>query len=815
MSSSPLPFYSRPLPSVDDLVVVEITKIDPKSGFWVSLLEYGGHPGFVSTKEITTKRLHRLTDYGKVGEHQVMCVTCVTAPPLSEAAETTETTEANQTQIDLSRKHIDEADAEAAMNRYRQYRTIYSWLEHTRDFSEEARAIFASQMRAEGGLEALLQTSDPSPLHVAVQEHLNLMERPAIHSAEYVLPTTTMTTNKVQHINQHLQALQAAATVPITITVVDTREGRFRIASQERMLKREFAEMFDILKSTPFAEPVTDTSAEPEIQTLPPTHVNIQPTVNIGLIGHVAHGKTSITQVISGVDTRRHKREIETNRTLKLGYTNARITKCVCDAGEPVYVSAASCGCPSVYLSILDCPGHNVLLSTMISGTHLMDTCLLVVAANEECPQFQTKEHMDIVQIINKATNVLCLQNKVDLVDEAGLQKSSEQIQAFLGSCGLESGVIPMSAQKEINTDSLLKYVYEWTQAANEAKAAAATSATSTHTAPAAAGVVVRTFDINHPGDTAVKGLVIGGSILQGSFALGDEILLMPQQIRTRILSLKSDRNPLSVAVAGGLIAVGTDLNPALADSLIGTTFIHVRDFRPESLITDEFTVYYRGITKHSYPKKGDRVILNVLANEVAATVTKISKDDRHKVRLSLAAPLYIHCPDVKFTVCREGRLLGYGCPWDAKDQVKGPMFDIPIPTIPPYSELTARVRNRLDDFVVHKTSIPPPVVNFANKYTTIPNFGEVCDAMFVRQEDVGEYLREELGLESWSINARRHLLMRGRTNIQHVMSVLRKYITRRQCAKCRSIHTEIIVDRGVKKQRCVDCGWTDLPKGA
>ena len=786
--TSPSPFYSAPLPSPNDLVVVEIARIDPAMGVWTQLLEYGGVQGFLSTKEITTKRLLRISDHLKVGAIEVMCVAATDGDA-----------------IDLTRKHIESAEAEDVMTRFKLTRSIRQWLDHCDIGTAEERDALRDAIRTLGYKEAL--ASNATELLAAANEHLNLQEKPQIHVREFTFPPThpMRSQGHIRHLNAHVEAIKAAH--PVEITVTDSREGRYLFTSREKILADEFETMFGTAVAHPWSDTELPTPA-PEV--LPTNHVNVQPTVNVGLIGHVAHGKTSITQVISGVDTRRHKREIMTNRTLKLGYTNARITRCVCVPTEPAYLSGATCACPSVHLSIIDCPGHNVLLSTMISGTHLMDTCLLVVAANEECPQFQTREHMDIVHIVNKATNVVCLQNKVDLLDDAGLQASRAQITKFLSDTGLDThAVIPVSAQKEVNTDLLLEYLYEWVS-----RHGAAAMAKHTDAANMSTGVVVRTFDITRPGDAAVKGLVLGGSILSGSFALGDEIVLMPQGIRTHILSLKSDKHALSVAVAGGLIAVGTDLNPCLADSLVGTTIIHARDFQPEQLVTDEFHIYYRGLNKHSYPKRGDKVLLNVLANEVAATVRKVSKDDKHSIRLTLEKPLYIHASDVKFTVCQSGRLIGYGCPWEGRAAAATQptrMFD--IPHIPAYDDLVMRAREQLTEFTVHRTTLPAPVVEFANKYTTIVNFGTLCEILKAPHSEAGEYLRSELGLESWSVNKRNQLLMRGCTNMQRVMSVLRKYANKRMCSKCRSLDTEMCMDRGVKKQRCGVCGWLELPK--
>lgn len=125
-----------------------------------------------------------------------------------------------------------------------------------------------------------------------------------------------------------------------------------------------------------------------DLKTLTPLTPEIiarQATINIGTIGHVAHGKSTVVKAISGVQTVRFKNELERNITIKLGYANAKVYKCDNEAcpRPTCYRSYKSekevdppCereGCGGRYrllrhVSFVDCPGHDILMSTMLSG---------------------------------------------------------------------------------------------------------------------------------------------------------------------------------------------------------------------------------------------------------------------------------------------------------------------------------------------------------------------------------------------------------------------------------------------------------------
>ena len=130
-----------------------------------------------------------------------------------------------------------------------------------------------------------------------------------------------------------------------------------------------------------------------------------RPEVNIGMIGHVDHGKTTLTKVISGEWTDRHSEEIKRGISIKLGYADASFYKCPDCEGAGCFTTKKKCPCcgkKTEFLrtaSFVDAPGHETLMATMLSGAAIMNGAILLVAANEKCPQPQTKQHLMEIEI--------------------------------------------------------------------------------------------------------------------------------------------------------------------------------------------------------------------------------------------------------------------------------------------------------------------------------------------------------------------------------------------------------------------------------
>ncbi|XP_067580946.1 eukaryotic translation initiation factor 2 subunit 3, Y-linked-like isoform X2 [Pseudorca crassidens] len=352
--------------------------------------------------------------------------------------------------------------------------------------------------------------------------------------------------------------------------------GEACVTSGQPHLSRQDLATLDVARLTPLSQEV----------------ISRQATINIGTIGHVAHGKSTVVKAISGVHTVRFKNELERNITIKLGYANAKIYK-LDDGSCPRPECYRSCGSSTPdefptdipgtkgnfklvrHVSFVDCPGHDILMATMLNGAAVMDAALLLIAGNESCPQPQTSEHLAAIEIM-KLKHILILQNKIDLVKESQAKEQYEQILAFVqGTVAEGAPIIPISAQLKYNIEVVCEYIV------NKIPVPLRDFTSEPRL------IVIRSFDVNKPGCEVddLKGGVAGGSILKGVLKVGQEIEVRPgivskdsegklmcKPIFSKIVSLFAEHNDLQYAAPGGLIGVGTKIDPTLcrADRMVG-----------------------------------------------------------------------------------------------------------------------------------------------------------------------------------------------------------------------------------------------------
>ena len=247
-----------------------------------------------------------------------------------------------------------------------------------------------------------------------------------------------------------------------------------------------------------------------------------QPEVNIGLVGHVDHGKTTLTQALSGVWTDTHSEERRRGISIKLGYADTAFYKT--DSGQYYATGRRPEGGKDVdselqrVVSFVDAPGHETLMAIMITGASIMDGAMLMVAANETCPQPQTREHLMALEIAG-IKNIVIVQNKIDLVTKDRAMESYKEINEFLkGTIAQNAPIIPVSAHHDVNLDVLIEAIEQTIPTPNRQDDERAVM----H--------IARSFDVNRPGTRPAKltGGVIGGSIVEGAFKEGDEIIIGP-----------------------------------------------------------------------------------------------------------------------------------------------------------------------------------------------------------------------------------------------------------------------------------------------
>lgn len=317
-------------------------------------------------------------------------------------------------------------------------------------------------------------------------------------------------------------------------------------------------------------------------ETLPDWYIKeygYQPCVNIGTSGHVDHGKTTLVEAITGVWTSAHSEELRRGITIKIGYADAAFYKCpqcpppVCYGTQPQCIN---CGGKSELLrvvSFVDSPGHESLMANMLSGAALMDGAILVMAANENVPQPQTREHLLALSVLG-IQQIVLVQNKADLAEYEEALDNYRQIKDFVkGSIAEKAPIIPVSAQHKLNIDVLIEAIEKTIK--NPARIKNAEPIMH----------VLRSFDVNKPGSpvTQVKGGIIGGALVQGQLNIADEIEIRPgvldekkgkyDPITSQVSTLGTGAGLVKSVRPGGLVAIGTKLDPTYtkSDSLIGS----------------------------------------------------------------------------------------------------------------------------------------------------------------------------------------------------------------------------------------------------
>lgn len=399
-----------------------------------------------------------------------------------------------------------------------------------------------------------------------------------------------------------------------------------------------------------------------------------QPEVNIGLVGHVDHGKTTLTQALSGQWTDTHSEERRRGISIKLGYADTAFYKTedgrFYTPGKHPDGMEDRPGELQRVVSFVDSPGHETLMAIMITGTSIMDGAMLLIAANERCPQPQTREHLTALQIAG-IRNIVIVQNKVDIVSEERARESYEEIKAFVaGTVAEEAPIIPVSAHHDVNLDILIEKIEERIPTPER---------TSSGTPLM---YVARSFDINRPGarPAEITGGVIGGSVVDGTFTAEDEIEIAPgrrvgsgnnmrwETLTTRITGLRGGGRWLDSMNAGGLCGMATPLDPALtkSDNLSGQVVARKGELPPVRHEVDiKITIV------ESMVGESDAAVRPLQTNEMlmvnVATATSVGVVTSHergkaslRLRLPICAPAGARIA-LSRRVGQRWRLVGYG----------------------------------------------------------------------------------------------------------------------------------------------------------
>ncbi len=379
-----------------------------------------------------------------------------------------------------------------------------------------------------------------------------------------------------------------------------------------------------------------------------------QPIFNIGSIGHVAHGKSTLVKSITGVKTQKYSSEQERNITIHIGYAN---TKIFMDNNGQLHTTPSKKESLTDFegnemtlvghVSFVDVPGHEAFMSNMISGAAVMHACILVIASNEPIPQPQTYEHFQAVKNVN-IKDFIILQNKLDLVEESSNEMILNDIKKFVqGTVAEKSPIIPSSIQNDINRDEVLRNILNLSNENN-------IKTLNDRANEDLKMIVIRSFDINKPNISYnnLEGGVVGGSLISGNLKIGDYIEMRPgfvvdgkyRPIYSQVISLQSDTKKLDYALPGGLIGICLDIDPSLTKSnlMVGQILGHVGKL-PN--VYDEIYMSFDEIGRHdSFMEKfktNEDVLLSINSMNIKAKVTKC-RNKNNLISFKLLTPVCV-----------------------------------------------------------------------------------------------------------------------------------------------------------------------------
>jgi selenocysteine-specific elongation factor len=246
---------------------------------------------------------------------------------------------------------------------------------------------------------------------------------------------------------------------------------------------------------------------------------DVQPrNVTLGTAGHIDHGKTALVKLLTGCDTDRLKIEKERGMSIELGFA-------------PCVISGTEIG-------IVDVPGHENFIKTMVAGATGIDGCILVVAADDGVMP-QTREHLDILTLLGVRQGIVAL-TKVDAVPPERTQAATQEVRQFVAGTFLQGApILPLS--------NITGQGFEEFYDALKALMAAITPKT-------AEGVfrvpVERAFSAKG------YGTIVAGIPARGSVRIGEEVVLLPQGTKGRVRAIQVYGRDSDRALAGQCAAI-------------------------------------------------------------------------------------------------------------------------------------------------------------------------------------------------------------------------------------------------------------------
>ena len=309
--------------------------------------------------------------------------------------------------------------------------------------------------------------------------------------------------------------------------------------------------------------------------------------VVLGTAGHVDHGKTALIKALTGTDTDRLKEEKERGITIELGFASLKLP-----SGKT--------------LGIVDVPGHEKFIKHMVSGAAGIDLVMMIIAADESIMP-QTKEHLHICSLLGIRSGLVAL-TKIDMVENDWLELVKTEIQDFLKGTFLEGvPVIPVSALKQKGIDELT-----------------AALDTVVQNIPKKNDCGIFRLPVDRVFTMKGFGTVVTGTLISDSISVGEDVLILPEEISARIRGIQVHNQPTQEATAGQRTAI--NLQGIEKESLQRGDVLA----RPGTVVpTTRLDVFIEYLKNNAKSLKNRTLArLHTGASEIIARVILIEKDE-------------------------------------------------------------------------------------------------------------------------------------------------------------------------------------------
>ena len=324
----------------------------------------------------------------------------------------------------------------------------------------------------------------------------------------------------------------------------------------------------------------------------------------LGTAGHIDHGKTSLVKALTGIETDRLKEEKERGITIELGF--------------------ASLDLPSGrHIGIVDMPGHEKFVKNMVAGSSGIDVVVMVIAADEGVMP-QTREHMEICNLMGIRHGMIAL-TKTDLVDEDLLELAMDDINDFIEDTFLEEmPIVPVSSATGQGLNDFTATLEDICSQLPERKYS------SIFRLP-----VDRVFSMKG------FGTVITGTLISGQVNVGDNIMVYPKKITSKVRGIQVHSNSVDNTIAGTRTAInfqGLD-----KESVVRGDVLSSPDTLIESYMVDADFLYLKSNAKPA--KVRTRVRFHSGTSEILGYMVLLDRDellpgDSAPVQFRLEAPV-------------------------------------------------------------------------------------------------------------------------------------------------------------------------------